>query len=109
MWLAIDAVKKGEADAAVSAGKPARLMAMAKFHLHTDAGIERPAIAAVWPTLKGDSVVLDVGATIGADADHPGRSGRDGQRDGAGAVRSCAPDRRPAQHRRRGSEGPGSR
>jgi glycerol-3-phosphate acyltransferase PlsX len=34
------------------------------------AGIERPAIAAVWPTLKGDSVILDVGATIGADADH---------------------------------------
>ncbi len=70
MWLAIDAVKKGEADVAVSAGNTGALMAMAKFSLRTMAGIERPAIAALWPTLKGDSVVLDVGATIGADADH---------------------------------------
>ena len=70
MWLAIDAVKKGDADAAVSAGNTGALMAMAKFNLRTMTGIERPAIAAVWPTLKGDSVVLDVGATIGADADH---------------------------------------
>jgi glycerol-3-phosphate acyltransferase PlsX len=70
MWLAIDAVKKGEADVAVSAGNTGALMAMAKFNLRTMAGIERPAIAALWPTLKGDSVVLDVGASIGADADH---------------------------------------
>ncbi|HKS61646.1 MAG TPA: phosphate acyltransferase PlsX [Xanthobacteraceae bacterium] len=70
MWLAIDAVKKGEADVAVSAGNTGALMAMAKFNLRMMAGIERPAIAAVWPTLKGDSVILDVGATIGADADH---------------------------------------
>jgi len=70
MWLAIDAVKKGEADVAVSAGNTGALMAMAKFNLRTMTGIERPAIAAVWPTLKGDSVVLDVGASIGADADH---------------------------------------
>ena len=45
-------------------------MAMAKFNLKTMAQIERPAIAAIWPTLKGESVVLDVGASIGADADH---------------------------------------
>jgi len=70
MWLAIDAVKKGEADVAVSAGNTGALMAMAKFHLRTMPGIERPAIAALWPTLKGDSVVLDVGASIGADSDH---------------------------------------
>src|SRR4051794_4255479 len=70
MWLAIDAVKKGEADAAVSAGNTGALMAMAKFNLHTMPGIERPAIAGVWPTLKGDSVVLDMGASIGADAEH---------------------------------------
>src|SRR5688500_14048676 len=70
MWLAIDAVKKGEADAAVSAGNTGALMAMSKFNLRTMPGIERPAIAALWPTLKGDSVVLDVGASIGADADH---------------------------------------
>jgi phosphate acyltransferase len=70
MWLAIDAVKKGEADVAVSAGNTGALMAMAKFHLKTTPGIERPAIAALWPTLKGESVVLDLGATIGADARH---------------------------------------
>src|SRR5579871_3531489 len=70
MWLAIDAVKKGEADVAVSAGNTGALMAMAKFHLRTIAGIERPAIAALWPTTKGESIVLDVGASIGADARH---------------------------------------
>jgi glycerol-3-phosphate acyltransferase PlsX len=70
MWLAIDAVKRGDADVAVSAGNTGALMAMAKFHLRTMAGIERPAIAALWPTVKGESVVLDVGASIGADAQH---------------------------------------
>jgi glycerol-3-phosphate acyltransferase PlsX len=70
MWLAIDAVKAGEADVAVSAGNTGALMAMAKVHLKTMAGVERPAIACLWPTLRGESVVLDVGATIGADARH---------------------------------------
>ena len=70
MWLAIDAVKKGEADVAVSAGNTGALMAMAKFNLRTMAGIDRPAIAAVWPTLKGSAIVLDLGASIGADAAH---------------------------------------
>jgi len=70
MWLAIDAVKKGEADVAVSAGNTGALMAMARFHLRTLPGIDSPAIAAVWPTLRGDSVVLDLGATIGGDARH---------------------------------------
>ena len=70
MWRAIDAVKKGEADVAVSAGNTGALMVMAKLSLKTMAGIERPAIAALWPTLKGESVVLDLGASIGADAQH---------------------------------------
>src|SRR6516225_4353632 len=70
MWLAIDAVKKGEADVAVSAGNTGALMAMARFNLKMIEGIERPAIAALWPTLKGESIVLDVGASIGADASH---------------------------------------
>jgi glycerol-3-phosphate acyltransferase PlsX len=70
MWLSIDAVKKGEADIAVSAGNTGALMAMSKFNLKTLPGIERPAIAALWPTLRGESIVLDVGASIGADADH---------------------------------------
>ena len=70
MWLAIDAVKKHEADVAVSAGNTGALMAMARFNLKMMEGIERPAIAALWPTLKGESVVLDVGASIGADEHH---------------------------------------
>jgi glycerol-3-phosphate acyltransferase PlsX len=70
MWLAIDAVKNGEADVMVSAGNTGALMAMARFNLKMIEGIERPAIAGLWPTLKGESVVLDVGASIGADSDH---------------------------------------
>jgi len=68
MWQAIDAVRNGEAHAAVSAGNTGALMAMSRFILKTLPGISRPAIAAIWPTLRGESIVLDVGATIGADA-----------------------------------------
>jgi glycerol-3-phosphate acyltransferase PlsX len=68
MWKAIEAVKAGTADACISAGNTGALMAMSKFCLRTMATIDRPAIAAIWPTLRGESVVLDVGATIGADA-----------------------------------------
>ena len=68
MWQAIDAVKNGEADVAISAGNTGALMAMSKFCLRMMAGVERPAIAGIWPTLKGESIVLDIGATIGADA-----------------------------------------
>jgi glycerol-3-phosphate acyltransferase PlsX len=70
MWLAIDALKRGEADVVVSAGNTGALMAMAKFGLKTMPGISRPAIAALWPTLTGESIILDVGASIGADAEH---------------------------------------
>jgi glycerol-3-phosphate acyltransferase PlsX len=70
MWLALDAVKKHEADVAVSAGNTGALMAMSRFNLKMLAGIERPAIAGLWPTLKGESIVLDIGASIGADAHH---------------------------------------
>src|SRR3954471_14935798 len=70
MWLAIDAVKKGEADVAISAGNTGALMAMARFGLRILPGIDSPAIAGVWPTARGDSVILDVGATIGGDAHH---------------------------------------
>lgn len=69
MWLAIEAVKKGEADVVVSAGNTGALVAMARFCLRMLPGIDRPALAAIWPTLR-ESVVLDLGATIGGDARH---------------------------------------
>lgn len=68
MWMAVDAVRHKKADLAVSAGNTGALMAMAKVNLKTMKNIERPAIAAIWPTLRGESIVLDVGATIGANS-----------------------------------------
>jgi glycerol-3-phosphate acyltransferase PlsX len=67
MWRAIEVVKSGDAGFAVSAGNTGALMAMANFCLRSSAEIDRPAIAGIWPTMKGRSVVLDCGATIGAD------------------------------------------
>ncbi len=66
MWLALEAVKNGEAHAAVSAGNTGALMAMSKLVLRPMAGLQRPAIAALWPTIKSECIVLDVGANIGA-------------------------------------------
>ena len=68
MWLAIEAVKSGEAALVVSGGNTGALMAMSKFCLKTLPGIERPAIAAIWPTVKAECLVLDVGANVGATA-----------------------------------------
>lgn len=68
MWLALDRVKAGAAHAALSAGNTGALMAMSKLVLRPMSDIERPAIAAFWPTIKRDCIVLDVGANIGASA-----------------------------------------
>jgi glycerol-3-phosphate acyltransferase PlsX len=68
MWMTIQAVKDGEADVAISGGNTGALMGMATFCLRPMKGIARPGIAAIWPTLRTDIIVLDMGATIGADA-----------------------------------------
>ncbi len=68
MWLAIQAVKNGEAAGVVSAGNTGALMAMAKLSLRTLPGIDRPAIAAILPTQRGESVMLDVGANAECSA-----------------------------------------
>jgi glycerol-3-phosphate acyltransferase PlsX len=68
MWMAIQAVRDGEADVAISGGNTGALMAMATFCLRPMEGISRPGIAAIWPTMRNDIIVLDMGATIGADA-----------------------------------------
>lgn len=68
MWLTIEAVKNGEAEAAVSAGNTGALMALSRLILKPIVEIERPALAAIWPTVRSEAIVLDVGANIGASA-----------------------------------------
>jgi glycerol-3-phosphate acyltransferase PlsX len=68
MRLAIDAVADGRADAVVSAGNTGALMAMARFALRMLPEIDRPAIAGVLPTRRGECVFLDLGANIECDA-----------------------------------------
>jgi glycerol-3-phosphate acyltransferase PlsX len=70
MRLAIEAVADGRADCVVSAGNTGALMAIAKFVLKTLPGIDRPAIASFFPTLRGESVMLDLGANIECDANN---------------------------------------
>src|SRR6185437_9428817 len=70
MRLAIDAVAAGEADCVVSAGNTGALMAMAKFSLKMIPGIDRPAIASFFPTQRGESVMLDLGANVSCDSEN---------------------------------------
>jgi glycerol-3-phosphate acyltransferase PlsX len=69
MWRTIECVKNREAEVAVSAGNTGALMAMSMFQLRTIENISRPAIAVIWPTLRGQSVVLDCGANVSATAE----------------------------------------
>lgn len=69
LWNAVQAVKDGEAMAAVSAGNTGALMAISKLILRMSADLDRPAIVASWPGLKGHTTVLDVGANIECDAE----------------------------------------
>src|SRR3954464_511896 len=69
MGMAINAVKEGQADAALSAGNTGALMSMAKLALRTMPGIDRPALAALLPTLGDtDMIMLDLGANTECDA-----------------------------------------
>jgi glycerol-3-phosphate acyltransferase PlsX len=70
MRLALDAVRDGRAAGVVSAGNTGALMAIAKFVLKTLPGIDRPAIASFFPTIRGESVMLDLGANVECDADN---------------------------------------
>lgn len=67
MGLTIQAVKDGNACAAVSAGNTGALMAMSKFMLRTMPGIDRPALASLLPTSCGESIMLDLGANVECD------------------------------------------
>jgi phosphate acyltransferase len=69
MGMAVNAVKEGKADAALSGGNTGALMAMSKLALRTMPGIDRPALAALLPTLgETDCVMLDLGANTECDA-----------------------------------------
>jgi len=68
--LAIDLVKEGKADAAVSSGNTGALMAMALIGLRTLDGIDRPALAAYLPTIDGQCCMLDLGANVECGADN---------------------------------------
>ena len=68
MWRAIDAVRSKDAQVVVSAGNTGALMAMSIVQLRTIPGLSRPAMAAIWPTIRGQTIVLDVGANVDCDA-----------------------------------------
>ena len=70
MRVAVNLVKDGKAQACVSAGNTGALMATARFVLKTLPGIDRPAIIAELPTLKGKTRVIDLGANVDSCAEH---------------------------------------
>ena len=70
MRLAIEAVKNGGCRAVVSAGNTGALMAMSKVVLKTLEGIDRPAIASAFPTIRGSTCMLDLGANVQCTADN---------------------------------------
>lgn len=68
MRMAINSVQDGRAAGIVSAGNTGALMAMSKFVLKTLPGVNRPAMAAFFPTLRGESLMLDLGANLVCNA-----------------------------------------
>ena len=70
MRVAIDLVKKGEADACVSAGNTGALMATSRFVLKMLPNVDRPAIITALPSIEGQTYMLDLGANVDCSADH---------------------------------------
>ena len=68
MWLAIESVKRKDADIVISAGNTGALLVIAKLNLPMIENIDKPALSALWPNKKGMSVVLDLGANIDCNA-----------------------------------------
>tara|TARA_B100000029_G_scaffold399759_1_gene398532 strand:- start:43 stop:792 length:750 start_codon:yes stop_codon:yes gene_type:complete len=64
MWMAIDSVKNNKSDVVVSAGNTGALFVIAKLNLKMIDNIDKPALSGLWPSKKGMSVVLDLGANI---------------------------------------------
>lgn len=70
MWLAVEAVRDGLAGSVVSAGNTGALMAVSKFVLRTPKGVDRPAIAGMLPTSRGECAMLDLGANVECDTEN---------------------------------------
>ncbi len=70
MRIAIEAVKRGDADACVSSGNTGALMATARYVLKMLPGVDRPAIISAVPGLTGYTFMLDLGANVGCNAQH---------------------------------------
>ena len=64
MWLAIESVKEKSSDIVISAGNTGALLIIAKLNLNMIENIDKPALSGLWPSKKGMSVVLDLGANI---------------------------------------------
>ena len=64
MWMAIDSVKDGKNDIIISSGNTGALLVMSKLILKMIDGVDKPALAAIWPNYKDYSIVLDLGANI---------------------------------------------
>jgi len=64
LWLAVESLKHGEADAIVSAGNTGALFLISKLNLKMIENIDKPALSALWPSRKGMNVVLDLGANV---------------------------------------------
>lgn len=91
MRVALNLVKDGQADAMVSAGNTGALMATARFVLKMLPGIDRPAIASVLPTRRGETCVLDLGANVDCGPHHLLQFGLMG----SALVEALDPQRRP--------------
>jgi glycerol-3-phosphate acyltransferase PlsX len=70
MWIALDILRSGDADACVSAGNTGALLAIAKFLIKTFSHIERPAICKSMPVDTGNTYLLDLGANINCSPEH---------------------------------------
>ncbi len=114
MRMAIEAVKDGAAQAVVSAGNTGALMALAKMVLKTVPGIHRPAIASVLPGIKGDTIMLDLGANVLVDGEHLvqfailgsifARAHKNVQRPTVGLLNIGSEDTKGPEHVRRAAE-----
>ena len=70
MWMSIDSVKNGENQIVISSGNTGALLVMSKLIIKMIEGLDKPALAAVWPNFKNYSVVLDLGANVECSSDN---------------------------------------